>query len=72
MQTFDPGQLVRDVVIHLQLQGLDPEVQSNKDAEIAASKLLRSLGITPAMAGVDALARSMDKPWSETDGEESP
>ena len=69
MQFYDPEKLIKDVQAHLQLQHLDAEVQPGmaKEASIAAGTLLRALGITPAMDGRDALARSMDKPWSDND-----
>jgi hypothetical protein len=69
MQCYDPDKLIRAVQEHLQQQGLEPELQAGqrKDASIAAAMLLRTLGITPAVDGVDALKRSMDKPWVEND-----
>jgi hypothetical protein len=69
MQFYDPAKLIRDVQVHLQLQGIDAEVQpgQTKEAAIAAGALLNALGVTPAMDGRDALARAMDKPWPQGD-----
>ena len=67
MQFYDPDELVKEVKIALELQGLEPEVVSAKDAVVAAGMLLRALGITPAMDAVKGLARSMDKPWADND-----
>ncbi|GAA3702499.1 hypothetical protein GCM10022224_080410 [Nonomuraea antimicrobica] len=67
-QYFDPEHLVREVRELLHLQGIDTEIPGDaKLARTGASMLLRGLGVTPAMNGVDALTRAIDKPWVEAD-----
>ncbi|MFI7455453.1 hypothetical protein ACIBQX_48900 [Nonomuraea sp. NPDC049714] len=67
-QYFDPTHLVREVRELLHAHGLDTDRPGDQRlASTAASMLLRALGVTPAMDGVDALARAMDKPWVEAD-----
>ncbi|GIH78221.1 hypothetical protein [Planobispora longispora] len=68
-QYYDPQRLVREVQALLRTYGLDPESVAGEPglAEAGAGMLLRGLGITPALDGVDALARAMDKPWTEAD-----
>jgi hypothetical protein len=69
MQFYDPDHLVRAVQEHLAQQGLPSEVEPGqaKKAGIAAGMMLQAFGITPAMDGVAALVRAMDKPWPDND-----
>jgi hypothetical protein len=69
MQFYDPAKLIQDIQAHLQLQNIEADIQPGmaKEADIAASTLLRALGVTPAMDGRDALVRAMDKPWPDSD-----
>jgi hypothetical protein len=69
MQTYDADKFLREIQVHLQLQGIDAEIQPDqrKDAHGAACQLLTTLGITPTMDGVSALIRASDKIWSEAD-----
>jgi hypothetical protein len=68
MRFYDPAHLVREVRELLHAQQVDTDVPGDDGlARTGASMLLRAFGITPAMDGVDALARAMDKPWVETD-----
>jgi hypothetical protein len=68
MRYYDPAHLVREVRELLHLQGIDTDQPGGERlAAAGASMLLRAFGITPAMDGVDALARTMDKPWVEAD-----
>jgi hypothetical protein len=68
-QYYDPAHLIREVRELLHAHGLDPQMAPGNSAlaTTGASKLLRAFGITPAMDAVDALARSMDKPWVDSD-----
>lgn len=67
-QYFDPTHLVREVRELLHSHGLDTAISGDDQlARTGASMLLRGLGITPAMDGIDALARAMDKPWVDAD-----
>jgi hypothetical protein len=69
MQFYDPDQLVKDVLAHLDLQGRTPHITDDKKqaAHTAACQLLIAMDITPAMDGAAALARASDRVWSETD-----
>jgi len=69
MQTYDADKFLREIQVHLQLQGIDAEIQPDqrKDAHRAACQLLTTLGITPTMDGVSALIRASDKIWSEAE-----
>ncbi|MDR8415062.1 hypothetical protein MTP10_40825 [Nonomuraea sp. 3-1Str] len=69
MQTYDPHRLVDDVRTVLEAHGLAPNVAPGQKGQAVstAGQLLRTLGITPAMDPVEALARAMDKPWTEID-----
>lgn len=72
MQTYDTDRFLGEVQELLRLAGLDPAPPTGSDrrqADAAASALLRSFGITPVMDQVAALTRASDLPaWSERDG----
>ncbi|MGW5684619.1 hypothetical protein [Nonomuraea sp. NPDC003754] len=70
-QFYDPSHLVLEVQVLLRERGLDLEAAPGDSgmAAAGAGMLLRALGVTPAVDGVDALARSMDKPWAGRDDE---
>jgi hypothetical protein len=68
MQFYDPNKLIEDVQALLRSQGLATEVTDSLTAQIGASTLLRSLGITPAIDAEDAYKRIFDSgPWPDAD-----
>jgi hypothetical protein len=65
---YDPAHLVREVRELLHAHQLDTDLPGDEHlARTGASMMLRAFGITPAVDGVEALARAMDKPWVEAD-----
>jgi len=66
---YDPARLVSEVQELLYARGLNPELAPGQSgmAQGGAGMLLRALGIRPGMDVVDALARSVDKPWADRD-----
>uniref|UniRef100_UPI003F496C5B hypothetical protein n=1 Tax=Streptosporangium sp. CA-256172 TaxID=3240076 RepID=UPI003F496C5B len=65
---YDAARLVSEVQELLRARGLNPDATGRAGkAQAGAGMLLRALGITPGMDMVDALARSVDKPWADRD-----
>lgn len=68
MQFYDPNKLVAEVQDLLEARGLTIRIADHAAAQIAASALLRSLGVMPAIDAVEAYARTDDAgSWAEAD-----
>lgn len=68
-QFYDPNKLTEQVRDLLQAAGLDPDTGDSGRQLVAegASKLLRGMGITPALDPVEGLARAIAEPWPDAD-----
>ncbi len=66
-QSYDPSQLVQDVLALLQQRHLTPRFPDGRQAPsvTAASQLLRSLGIQPSVSAEAHYQRSLEKTWGE-------
>ena len=67
MATYDPYKLIDQVRVLLQASGLEVESINEREAQIAAGQLLRSMGVFPAVDAVDFYARGDRASWPETD-----
>jgi len=74
MQFYDPNTLIDDVRALLRDRGIDPaDPWDSADPERAAlaatgaAKLLRGLGVMPAMDPVPGLVRAVTEPWTDAD-----
>jgi hypothetical protein len=68
-QYYDPAQLVRDVLAHLQAQGIDAELGPGPYADIlgTACIMLRQLGVQPGQTTEEAFRLSANRPWGDRD-----
>jgi hypothetical protein len=66
-QFFDPNELAAEVQELLRAHGLAPQTEDWPLAFEGACKLLRGMGITPALDPVEGLIRSVAEPWPDAD-----
>lgn len=69
--SYDPHILVSDVIGLLRERGLNPDTSPGHlgPALAGAGMLLRALGILPAIDAVEALRRSSERVWGESQDE---
>lgn len=68
MQFYDPNELITEVQELFRNRGLNTESVDVKSAQIAAGRLIRALGATPAIDSVDAHIRNLASgPWPDAD-----
>ena len=69
VQFYDPDKLAGKVRELLRADGLDPHTEHDDWHLVTegASKLLRGMGITPALDPIEGLSRAIAEPWPDAD-----
>jgi hypothetical protein len=66
-QFYDPRKLVTEVQDLLQAHGVEAQMQDWLLADEGASKLLRGIGVIPALDPVEGVVHAVAEPWTDTD-----
>jgi hypothetical protein len=67
MATYDPCKLIDQVRELLQVGGIEVQPTNDREAQVAAGQLLRSMGVFPAVDAVAFYARGDSASWTEAD-----
>jgi hypothetical protein len=67
MATYDPYKLIQQVRELVQASGAEIQPTDEREALIGASRLLRSIGVFPAVDAVDFYAHGDSASWPEAD-----
>ena len=67
MATYDPYKLIDQVRELLQADGIEVQPTNEREAQVAAGQLLRSMGVFPAVDAVAFYRRGDSASWPEAD-----